>query len=665
MVLDNEKTINMQDMLNHYPVYFPKRNEELYTLKQFLDEATNDKYQLPIIVNVTSVNNYGRSIKHILKKNSTLLLIDINQLDSIVAEYHRSTDGRHNTHRHRLTKTQGKMANKATNKFRNMKKLSKSLATLNTTNQNTISSSNNNEFVGETDSTFNQRNLVKNLNDKHRTSFPLCRIPIQYQRYFELLNENDQSIEPYRKLTDLILIEPDANDPDKRIEKWPNAFFLRSPCASYTKRPSSSVGNDLSTDVDSQNNVILLNDDVLILPAGQILTILDSCMAAHTKILEKEMKELQPPTSPSPSYFSPSWIRDKSRMFFSKKRRQTQQPERISHEIIRCKSYQKKPELYLKCQTQEGDIVYICLEESGLFSPLNLPSNHLKTTTTTTEATRMDISGVFQLKELASNFRFPISVRHLDGSIAFDNIYAPSIINRLETPTKLRLLMPYNEHVIFACPLNVVPSKILKSSSPYIILPLSVHADLEIQPCINMYDISRTEDYQKLLEICFELIEQYQNKISLIHFPLQLTNDIERKPLLHKKRSQSESFVEYFENDLTPKFRHSDDHLQYYTDNSSSISSPLRYRDSYETIKQKLSTDVKQPTIRHSGYYSKIKSNKQLRESEDEIYQDVDKIYDYIRSGDVTDEVQKIQAKERMYNSMHAINMPSPHRRVS
>ncbi len=50
--------------------------------------------------------------------------------------------------------------------------------------------------------------------------------------------------------------------------------------------------------------------------------------------------------------------------------------------------------------------------------------------------------------------------------------------------------------------------------------------------------------------------------------------------------------------------------------------------------------------------------------SEDEIYQDVDKIYDYIRSGDITDDVQKIQAKERVYNDAFMINSPSLNNKV-
>jgi hypothetical protein len=677
----------MQDLLNHYPACFPKRNDELYTLKQFLDRNINDKYQLPIIVNITSTNNYGRSLKNILTKNTGLLLVDIYRIDSIVAQYYRSQDGRHHTHRHRLTIKQGKMA-KASSKFRTMKKLSKSLASLTTVNQ--INNPNDNdddddEFDGD-DNTYHQRNLVKSLNEKRSSSTPLCRIPLEYQRYFELLNENDQSIEPYHKLTDLIINEFDNKDPEKYIEKWPHAFFLRSSCTAYMKRNTSeflhSTTNDRksnstassdscygsSSDLDSQKNPIVLDDEIHVLQAGQVLTIIGDCFGLHTKISDKEQQQQQPP-SPSSSYFSTSWIRDKSRMFFSKKHRQSQTSEPISNEIVNTKFFTKKTERYLKCQTQEGEIVYISLQESGLFSPLNIQTYRSKSNT---ESNRMDISGVFQLKNLLSNIRLPVSVRHLDGSISFDNIFSIASINRHETPTKLRLVMPYSEHVIYACPLNLSS----KTSSPFIVIPLSVNADIEIQPCINMYDISKTDDFQKILEICYQLIEQYQTGISLIHFPLQIINEFNQsKQTLHKKRSQSESFVEYIDEGLTSNFRHSDDQLNYNTystvNSASPISSPLRYRDSIETVKQKLSTDTEQPINRYSIYHSKMKNNQQQRSSrdeytsEDEIYEDLDKIYDYIRSGNVTDDVQKIQAKDRVYNRTNTIDTSDSSPKVS
>ncbi len=667
----------MQDLLNHYPLYFPKRNEEIYTLKQFLDNTINDKYNLPIIVNITSLNNYGRSLKSVLTKNTQLLLIDIYQVESIVAEYHRLHDGRHHhhSHRHRISlMRQGKMATKASTKFRKMKNLSKSLASLTTINQ--INNSNNNDddddyIDNEDDSTYKQRILVKSLNERRSSSIPLCRIPIDYQGYFELLNENDQPVEPYHKLTDLMITEYDDNHPERPIEKWPHAFLLRSSCVGYTKKSTSELlqtttnstaSNDScyssSSEFDSQKNPVILDDEIYVLQPGQILTILGDCFAQRTRISDKEQQQLQSPStppSPTPAYLSASWIKDKSKMFFSKKRRQSQPNDVISNEIVLSRTLSKISEHYLKCQTQQGDIVYISLQESGLFSPLNIQTHRLNS---------MDISGVFQLQNIISNFRFPISVRPLDGSISFDTIYSSASINRHETPTKLRLLMPYNEDVIYTCPLNIVSSKSSKTSAPFII-PLSINADIEIQPCLNMDEISQTEDFRKLIEIYYELIGQYQNEISLIHYPLQFTNNKDRqKPLLNKTRSQSESYIDHYDDNMKEKYQRSDEQLNCkscHTETSlSSVSSPLRYRDSLETIKQKLTTDAvqQQTSIGPSSYNSKIKNDKQKQysqeeyTSEDEIYKDVDKIYDYIRSGDITDDVQKIQAKEKRINNI-------------
>jgi hypothetical protein len=506
------------------------------------------------------------------------------------------------------------MATKASTKFRNMKKLSKSLASLTTVNQPNNNLNDDDSLDGEDDQTYHQRHLVKNLNEKRSSATPLCRLPMQYRRYFELLDENDKAIDPYHKLTDLIRIEYDEHDRDKRIEKWPHAFFLRSSCSAYTKKETSDILpppiiNDQnsnstassdscyssSSDLDSSKNFILLNEEIQTLQAGQILMILGDCLAVHERISQKEVKEQPQPPSPSSPYSSTaSWFKDKSKLFFSKKRRQSNNTENISNALMYSKIIPKKSESYLKCQTQQGDTVYISLDESGLFSPLNLPTHRIKFNT---ESTRMDISGIFQLKHLLSNFRFPLSVRHLEGSISFDNLYLPASINRQESPTKLRLLMLYNEQVVFACPLNLPSSKSSKTSSSCMVIPLSIDADIEIQPCINMYDISRTEELHKLMDRCFQLIEHYQNEISLMNFPLQWTGNITRpKQPLYKKRSQSESFVEFFDQAFKHNFRHSDEHLNYdnsYTDNSSSsVPSPLRYRDSIETIKQKLSKTI-------------------------------------------------------------------------
>jgi hypothetical protein len=681
----------MHDLLNHYPVHFPKRNDQLYTLKQFIETST--KSQLPIIVNIASSNNYGRGLKHFLTKNTHLLLIGVYQFDSVLAEYHRSQDGRRHSHRHRLILTQGKMATKASTKFRTMKMFSKSLASL-----TTLSQSNNYNYDDDEDDddnddddqSYHQRSLLKSLNERRSSSIPLCRIPIQYSRLFELLNENDQSVEPYHKLTDLIL----PGYPEKRIEKWPRAFFLRSSCPAYTQKntpeyvhstsindqkSNSTASNDScyssSSDIDSQKNSIILKDEIQTLQAGQILTILGDCIARHMQLVDKEQQQQQqPPPSPvttplSPFTIASNWLRDKTKIFFPKKRRSSPSPDIISSEISSNKLISHKYEPYLKCQTEQDDIVYIPLHESGVFSPVYCPTSHTKSNT---DLSRLDISEVYHLKNLISNFRFPISVRHLDGSVNIENIYSPATINRQETATKLRLLMRYNEEVVFACPINTMSSKSSKTSLPCLVLPLSTNVDMEIQPCINMSEISKGEEFHKLLDSCFQIIEQYQNEISLIHFPLQITNTTDRrKQALYKKRSQSESFLGFPDDGQKYRFRYSNERLHYSNDNNPdisvlSISSPFHHRNSIETIQQRLSNDTERTSMRHSGYHSKRKIDKRGKysregySSEDEIYQDVDKIYDYIRSGDITDDVRKIQAKEKMYHSTQTINLLPP-----
>jgi hypothetical protein len=681
--LDDEKSAIMQNILNHSSPSFPPRNDEIYTLKEFLDNA-DSTYKLPIIVNIASLNNYGRNIKDLLSNNTLLLLIDARQLDSILAEYHGS-DGRHHSYRHRLTLTSGKMGSKASTKFRSMKKLSKSLASLTTVNQPRFSLDDV-PLDDDDDNTYHQRILVKNLNEKRSSSNPLCRVPTQHRSYFEFLNENDQSSTPYHKLSDMIVIEYDDNNPEKRIEKWPRAFFLRSPCPAFTRKvksqslhPSSNDGNSnsgvsadscygSSSDLSSPKSPIILNDDAQILQPGQILIVLGDYSAMRTRISDKELRQQRShsPASPSSPHISPTnWF--KSKFFSPKKRRQSHTPETHSSETSRHTSIPNKSEIYLKCRTQQDDIVYISIHESGLFSRLNCQTHRSKSNA---EYNLDDITGVFQLKDLLSNFRFPMSIRLLNGSISFDNPYSPALINHHETPTKFRLLMPYTEHVVFACPLNITTSKSQKSSFPFMVIPLSINADIEIQPCLNMNDISQTDAFYKLMENCFRLIEQYQTEISLIHFPLQLTNNtIRRKQPLFKKRSQSEWCIESLEEQSKHKFRHSDDQLNniyHYKDNSSVTSSPLKYRDSIETIQQKLSAENERqqpPLYQRSGGYSKIKNDNQKRSSrdeytsEDEIYEDVDKIYDYIRSGDITRDVQKIQAKEHVFEGTSSPTM--------
>ena len=82
----------MHYLLGDQNFYFPSSDDQSYTLREFLDNKSNNKYHLPIIVKITSLNISGRTIKNLLSKNTPLLLLDTYQFQSILAEYHRSND---------------------------------------------------------------------------------------------------------------------------------------------------------------------------------------------------------------------------------------------------------------------------------------------------------------------------------------------------------------------------------------------------------------------------------------------------------------------------------------------------------------------------------------------------------------------------------------------
>jgi hypothetical protein len=654
----------MHYLLGGQQFYFPSSDDQSYTLREFLKTKCNNEYNLPVIVKITSLNIPGRSIKNLISKNTPLLLLNTYQFESILAEYHRSNDGRFHSNRRGLILNQGKINSKTTTttKFRSMKKLSKSLVTLTTTNP--IEDNSDEDYD-------NTRTIIRTLNEKRSLSSPLCRVPINYHGFFELLNENNQSIEPFHKLSDLILIEyKDEDNQQILIEKWPQAFFLRSTCTAYTKRyipeerklsgSADSCYGSLS-DLDSHKNLLILNDDKQILQPGQIITILNQCFAYRTQTSIKEFDSEQFISHSSTT----SWLRNKSRLFFTRKKTLTTQSHNNNNQIVKKNIYDKKSQPYLKCQTDQGDIVYISIYETGLFSPLNSQNSHLKSIN---DSEHLDISGVFQLKELVTNFRFPISVRLLTNSISFDNIYSPASINQSESSfyssTKFRLLLPYTENVIFACPL-IIPSSF---KSQIIVIPIPINSDIEIQRCLNMREILQNKYFHNLIQTCYHIINQYQTEFSYIHFPLILKSiTTKRKQPLFKKRSQSESHLEYYSLDLTKDTYHkscetlnddSDDQL----DMISSKNEQLYHRDSFEKIKQNLSNhfldnNQRQQTIRRSGYYAKLKidkprkySRQQEYNSDDENYRELDHIYDYIRSGDITDDIQRIQAKEQALN---------------
>ena len=624
----------MYEPLSKYPLYFPSRDDASYTLKDFLNHVIKQgdrKHQLPTIVNITSLNNdHGRSMKGLLSKNCPLLLLDIHELHSILAEYHRSAETR--SHSHRL-----RMASKASSKFRNMKKLSRSLVSLTSVtpeDDERVSPS-----AGEEISS-NQRDLIKRLTEKRSTAIPLCRVPISYRGLFELLNENDQAIEPSRRLSDLI-----RTDLSTQVERWPPAFLLRASSIGYSKSllpESSDSCYGSASDLDLPKNVVLLADEGETIPAGQILTVLTDCYGHRTRPVDKEVKE---PSPASPTVLA--WPKGRSLLTFWKKRRPSPHSDSLSTDSSSQRSISGKTEAYLKCRVPQGDVIYLPLDESGLFSALNNVPGCSKSLSTSNE---WDLSGVYPLKCLLSLFRFPISVRLPDLSLSFDNLYAPAVIQRSETFSKLRLLMPYDEQVVFACPLHFLSSKSSKSPSSLVVVPLSINADIQIQPCLNMTELVDTDAFIHLVQSCVQIIAQYMTDPSLVHFPLQLTNNtLRHQQPLYRKRSQSTAYINFEASTARERLRHSDEQLNKIysnSDESSSLrSAPLRYRESVETVKQKLSTDgLRQRTM---GPFE--------RANDDEDYEDVDKIYDYVRSGDITDDVQKIQEKELAANTVSSL----------
>ena len=122
----------MHYLLGGQNFYFPSLDDQSYTLYEFLNKKYNNEYHLPVIVKITSLNLHGRSIKNLLPKNTPLLLLNTHQFESILAEYHRSNDGKYNSNRRRLTLNPGKLTSKTSSKFLTTKKLSKSLVTLTT-----------------------------------------------------------------------------------------------------------------------------------------------------------------------------------------------------------------------------------------------------------------------------------------------------------------------------------------------------------------------------------------------------------------------------------------------------------------------------------------------------------------------------------------------------
>ncbi|CAF1292279.1 unnamed protein product [Adineta ricciae] len=636
----------MHYLLNDQSYYFPSSNDQSYPLQQFLQNMNSS---FPIIVRISSSNIHERSIKHFLSRNIPLLLLTTHQFQSILSEYHCSNEGKH-----RSSISHGKHLIKKSTKLRTMKNLSKSLVTIATSSGRDGNTDDTNDDY-DVDA-FNTRTIARNLNKKRSNVVPLCRIPLSYPQYFELLNENDQAIEPFHRISDLLIIEYQNDEQNRKVrtEKWPRTFFLRSTCQMFTKRSvpddgklsgsADSCYGSLS-DLDPQKTPLILNDEKQLLQPGQVITILSTCLAYRSPTGDHESPKSDSSTSQSSTT---SWLRTKSRFFFPRKKLQqpSVNPSAMTTSTRNIYDVPKISQSYLKCQTEQGDIVYISIDETGLFSPVYTPKRRYSFMF---DPDNVDVSGVFQLKQLLSNFRFPISVRLLNHSVTFDHIYSSSKTILSETPlsssTKFRLLLPYTEQVIFACPL-IIPSS-LKSHT--VIIPIPIDSEIEVQRCINMHEITKTKSYQRLLDKCSEIINQYQTELSYIHFPLVLSTPSKikssQKDALFKKRSQSEPHIDIHPTELSRgTFRKSYDMLSYDED--------------HQLDPMPKDPDQTEKVVKQSSYYSKIKidkprknSRQQECDSDDENYHEVDQIYDYIRSGDVTIDVQKIQAKEQALNA--------------
>ncbi|CAF1068962.1 unnamed protein product [Adineta ricciae] len=579
------------------------------------------------------------------------------------------------------------MVSKSTAKIRNIKKLSKSVASLSGNNKNSHSKDRNHPNNGHDDddddddddeNAYNLRAFVKLLNEKRSSSVSLCRIPAQYCSFFELLNADNESIEPYKKLSELPEMEPDYEDADRRTEKSPVHIFLRRSCNAYKRKDSvdylriATAGDynsnrtassdscyGSSSDLDAHKNAPILNETPETLSAGQIIALLDTCYAHRTHILGGDIEQRAPPTPSSPHFSPISWMRSTSKIFSSRKNRHSNASDSSSSEHTPKRVTFETFELYMKCQTKHGHIVYIGVDEPVIFSPLSRKAHSSRAKPSWKD---VDISDVFKINDLLSNFRFPINVRLLDGPLSFDNIYAPALINRDDetrlTPTKFRLLGSHNERVVFACPLNKAALKASKSPISHILLPLSVNADIDIQPIANMSQIMQSAGFHRIIEECSQIIKYYQAEITLVHFPLSLIGDSNQdKQALYKKRSQSVSYDDYFDEDSNSEYEQSAPRLsdyrqrRRYSDEATFLTArSLHNRDSDNTTVENTPRDTvrQEPKSSRSNLHVRIKDDRKYRstreldpDEENRILDDMDTIYDFIRVGDMPKDLKE------------------------
>lgn len=629
-------------LLGDQALYFPSSDDQSYPLRTFLKGRFRSESSLPMIVRLKSSNIFNSAIKQVLNKNTPLLLLDVDQFQCLLAEFHSNGDRRFSSNRSRFFLSQGKMRKKILNK----KKSKKSLVSF--TDNFQCNEQNEDDF----DPT---RTVVRSLNESVGSSSVLCRVPIDYDGLFEILNENDQSVEPFHRLSQMF-------GTNFQTERNFQSFLLRSPCLAFTKRSTSNGRTNSASvdscygsfsDLESQKTVFLLNEQSEIVPAGRTMTILSVCSALRVENSTRndESRNFQ--------VNGAAWFREKSRRFFSRRKAEEERRnETLTGKTRENFRVEPSPEIFVKSRSDDGEIFFFPIDSTGDFSPI-LSGN----VSATDEQNTMDFSSLFQLKQMLKHFRFPISVRLVEKSVSFVDNFQPSV-ERDESSTKLRLLLPFAEEIVFVCPLINNSSNKMQP----LVIPIPIDTDIEVQRCLNMREVTENPLFHQLIRNCLPIIQRYQTQFSLIHFPVVLNSSSllgsKRKTTLFKKRSTSESNLEtIFPENCSNFVRRSQQFLSGSTPfdlnetlSRSNIFDENQFADSFRRnkIKFQQSTELNQ---RRSASYSKLKFDRTRKSSQildsnsdDENYRDLDQIYDFIRSGDFNDEVRRIQEKEAAFN---------------
>jgi hypothetical protein len=659
------KSRTMHDLLGDQTLYFPSFNDRLYSLKAFLMNKYQQECHLPVIVKIKSLKIPRGAAKDLLQKNTPLLLLNIDELHYILAE-HCPT----NRYHIRLP------VNGMKKKFRDKKRTSKQASLV------TFADVDDSDEFADSDNG-NRRIMLRTLNEKHSSSVVFCRIPMNYSEYIELLNENDQSIEPYHRLADLLIDQTKDETRSSFTDECSHTFLLRSPCTVYTRKyfsnerkPSCSGDSCYGSlsDLESHENLLILNSHPQILEPGQIITILNICSAYRGEISDDDTVDNRSASHSSAAI----WLQRATRWIFSRRSNQLIPSNKncssntCKQKDLNDKSSQMKT--FLKCRTEQGNIIYISPDISGRFSPIYSPTT---TSSIMENNPSLNISGVFRLEQLIHHFHFPISIRLLNSSLSFDNVFLPNAIHQQDSSsissTRFRCLIPYAEPVVFACPL--VMSSSFKSRP--IVIPIPIDIDMKVQICLNMREIIATRSFHDLLHICSDLVEKYQTNISCIHFPLELNTKFmcnrQRTTPLFKKRSQSCSRLQYSTEKLSKRhYRRSCEVLSNYEHGKDEEPTIIEQSDDHlidgvcwptmnsNRFKQSIEKKHQQTMASSAYHYAQLKlsgvrrlSQKQEFHSDDEKYHEIDHIYDYIRSGDLTDDMKRILQNERISNSVY------------